>query len=378
MAGCGIKCAYIKIKFTIYRSDILNRIALARIKVSLASMIKCKKILEMKQLYKLLFSVLFLVKVTACEDCSVYDDSHGEIPIPVKIDWSTSGIAPSSGNNDDFVHRVSIRFFPKDGSAAFDRYLEGNIFEGEIMVPEGSYSVVVYNEAIDDVYWNDAIRFDNIDDYEMFSANIVEISPLPYDFYTPQPGETFAAEQLKLASWSLDNFEVTRAGKNSKDIGVEMSKALTKVQLRRLVIPIHVVAEVTKLKSAMRMEAALTGIASKVFMASGIPEISPTTHLFAFRSPVWNDETKTDGWVDRKLLTFGRMSQPSEYWIHIGVIFVTGERYTPEIPLCYDVKNQIESPQRQLDIKVSISLLLPEVDSDIGVGDWDDEDHIIQ
>lgn len=332
----------------------------------------------MKQLYRLMLSVLFFAAATACERRSLYDDSFGDVPIPVKIDWSISGIAPNSGNDDDFVHRVSIRFFPKNGSAAFDRYLEGNVFEGDIYVPEGTYSVVVYNEAIDDVYWSDVIRFDNTDDYKMFSVNIVEISPLPYDFYMPQPGETFAAEPLKLASWSLDHFEVVRSKGNCKECSNDMSNALTKVKLRRLVIPIHVVAEVANLKSAMRMEAALTGVVSKVYMASAESETFPTTHLFAFRSPVWNDETKTDGRVERRLLTFGRMSQPSAYSLYMGIILGTGERYAPDSPLCYDIKEQIESPQSQGDIKVLVRLSLPELDTDIGIGDWDDEDHIIQ
>lgn len=332
----------------------------------------------MIQLYKLMLSVMFLATATACEQRPQCDDCLDDVSIPVKIDWSISGITPNSGNDVDFVHRVSIRFFPKDGSTAFDRYLEGNVFEGYIYIPEGTYSVVVYNEAIDDVYWSDAIKFNNTDDYDMFSANIVEISPLPYDFYMPQPGETFATEPLKLASWSLDHFEVVRANKKCKEYADDMSNALTKVTLRRLVIPVHVLAEVTNLKSAMRMEAALTGIVSKVYMGSGKSAIFPTTHLFAFRSPVWNDETKTDGCVERKLLTFGRMLQPSEYSLNMGVIFVTGERYTPDLPLCYDIKEQVESQQPQGDIQVRISLSLPEVDSDIQVGDWDNEEHIVQ
>lgn len=321
---------------------------------------------------------MFLAAATACERRSLYDDCPGDIPIPVKVDWSISGITPNSGGAADFVHRVSIRFFPQDGSAPFDRYLEGNVFEGEVYVPEGSYSVVAYNEAVDDVYWNDAIRFDNTDDYNLFSANIIEMSPLPYDFYTPQAGETFAAEPFKLASWSLDNFVVTPYKKNCNECSADTNTALTRVKLRRLITPVHIVAEVANLKSAMRMEAALTGMVRNVYMASGVTTASPTTHLFVFRSPVWNDETKTHGWVERRLLTFGRMQQPSAYSLNLGVIFVTGERYTPDTPLLYDVTAQVESSQPQDDIEIRVNLSLPEVDSDIGVGDWDDEEHIIQ
>lgn len=324
----------------------------------------------MKKLSQLMLSAMFLATVTACIR-SNDDDCSGEMLIPVKIDWSISGITPNQESGADFVHRVSLRFFPENGSPAFDRYLEGNIFDGTINVPVGTYSVVVYNEALDDVYWSDAIRFDHADDYNQFSANIVETSPLTYDFYTPQPGETFAVEPLKLASWSLDRFEVTRSSKNSND-------ALTGVKLRRLVVPTHVVAEVTNLKSAMRMEAALNGMASKVYMASGKTATAPTTHLFAFRSPVWNDGTHTHGWVDRKLLTFGRLSQSSAYALHLGVLFVTGERYTPDAPLRYDVTNQVVNSPSDGDLEIRVKLLLPEVNSDINVGEWNDEEHIIQ
>lgn len=332
----------------------------------------------MKQIYKLMLSAIFIVAATACERRSLYDNCLGDTSIPVKVDWSISGITPTSRGETDFVHRVSIRFFPKDGSPAFDRYLESNVFEGVIHVPEGTYSVVVYNEAIDDVYWSDVIRFDNVDDYNLFSANIIEISPLPYDFYTPEDGEIFAAEPFKLASWKLDHFVVSRSGEDCNECGDDMKNALTKVKLRRLITPVHVVAEVTNLNSAMRMEAALTGMVSKVYMASGESTTSPTTHLFAFRAPVWNDETKTHGWVERNLLSFGRMSQPSAYLLHLGVIFVTGERHSPDIPMRYDVANQVISSHPDGNIEVRVNLSLPKVDSDIGVGDWDDEDHIIQ
>lgn len=126
------------------------------------------------------------------------------------------------------------------------------------------------------------------------------------------------------------------------------------------------------------MEAALTGMASKVYMVSGESATSPTTHLFAFRSPVWNDATETDGWVERNLLSFGRLSQPSAYSLNMGVIFVTGERYTPDIPLRYDVTNQVISSQQSDNIEIRVKLLLPVVDDGINVGEWDDEDHIIQ
>lgn len=333
----------------------------------------------MKQIYKLMLSALIIAAATACERRSLYDDCPGDVSIPVKVDWSISGITPNSGSDADLVHRVSLRFFPKDGSTAFDRYLEGNVSEGEIKVPAGIYSVVVYNEAIDDVYWSETIWFDKTNDYNLFSANIVEISPLPYDFYTPQPGEKFAPGLFKLASWSLDHFEVTQTPKNCNDCGGITNDALTKVKLRRLTIPTHVVADVTNLKSAMRMEAALTGLASKVYMASGQNEISPVTHLFAFQSPVWNDATHTDGWVERRLLTFGRLLQPSSYSLNLGVILVSGERYVADTPLYYDIKDQIESSQPQGDIEVRVNLTLPDkVDGDINVGGWDDEEHIIQ
>lgn len=327
----------------------------------------------MTQLYKLMLLAIVLVSATACERSS-YDYCSEEVSIPVMVDWSISGITPGQQTDADFVHRVSIRFFPKDGSAPFDRYLEGNVFDGNITVPVGDYSVVVYNEAFDDTYWSEAIRFDNANDYHLFSANIVEMSPLPYDFYTPQSGEIFATEPLKLASWSLDNFEVTQPGENCSDCNT----ALTQVKLRRLVILTHVVAEVTNLKSAMRIEAALAGIVSKVFMASGEPATAPTTHLFAFQSPVWDDATHTHGWVERNLLTFGRLSQPSIYLLNLGVIFVSGERYTPATPLLYDVTPQVASSQPRDDIEVRVNLALPEVDGDINVGGWDDEEHIIQ
>ncbi|MFR9557092.1 MAG: hypothetical protein SNJ35_05910 [Rikenellaceae bacterium] len=53
--------------------------------------------------------------------------------IPVAVDWSESGLyVAESRNDEDEVHRLSLRFFPDDGGEPFERYLESNLNSANI------------------------------------------------------------------------------------------------------------------------------------------------------------------------------------------------------------------------------------------------------
>jgi len=338
----------------------------------------------------LLLMLLILMMRESCVRRPLEDD---DLPmaatISVKIDWSKSGIEVPSRSEESGIHRVSIRFYPKSSKQpVFDCYLEGNVSEGTIKVPVGAYSVVIFNESVDDKgYWEGKINFTEVNDYHNFAANLVPFDAAlraqQYPFYKPQTGEKFNVEPLNLASWSMDNFEVTekmvlvsQGKKPSSYISAaesEMLTALTQVTMRALSRPLTVTAQVKNLVSVQTNYLAIRGLSSKVYMASGRTTQSPSTYLFTLNGRRYEQNGK-DGQTSRTFLCFGRTPAPEAYTITADVLFVSGELYKPSPPLLFDVTNQMTlSDESSININVDINYDLPYVAGGIAVDDWEDK-----
>lgn len=336
------------------------------------------------RIFFLTVSPLFFV---ACERRSLEDFYAETARVPVKIDWSRSGMNISGLRED--IHRVSIRFFPKDGSPAFDRYLERNVVEDEIEVPVGSYSVVVFNESIHDIFWKDAVYFTDVENYSGFAAHVVADDPLRHSFYSPLPGENLFVEPPKLASWSLDNFEVTddmlmmsrypgKGGRVSAETE-KMLNELTHIVMRPLTHHVHVTASIENICSAYRLQGAVRGFSHTVYMASAQTVQMPATHVFLLNGRQWSDHTELHGTVERSFLSFGRLPQASDYYLHLDVVLITGELYVPGQALLYDVTEQVfSSTDNGTDIHIAVALSLPYIEDGIHVGDWSDEEITIR
>ena len=322
---------------------------------------------------------------TACERRPLEDTYAESALIPVKIDWSVSNIPVSDPSGSGYVHRVSLRFYPKDGSAPFDRYLETNVIEGQIEVPIGEYSVIVFNEAVGDVYWEDAVTFSDADSYENFAATLVADDAANYPFYKPLLGEDLRVEPLRLASWSLDDFSVTEDMVKITRYGtgtptgstIREINALTVVKMRALTYTVNVTVHVENLVSAQLIQGAVRGFAQKVYMASAQTVQIPVTHVFRLNSRRWDDAAQIHGTVSKSFLSFGRLPQASDYWLNLDVLYGTGVLH-PD-PLLYDVSDQVnDSPQISINIDIGVDIRIPYIEGGIGVGDWDDETIIIQ
>jgi hypothetical protein len=321
----------------------------------------------------------------SCERRPLEDWYRETALIPVHIDWSKSGINVMNNKVTGEIHRVSIRFFPKDGSPAFDRYMEGDVVDGEIDVPIGKYSVVVFNESIYDPYWSDAIAFSDVNSYVNFAAGVLPFDAkqreLQFPFYKLHPGETFIVEPLKLASWSLDDFEVTEAmviwssrphEQQTSAGSPDDTDALTSVVMRPLIRTASVTVHVKNLRSAQAIPAAVRGFASRIYMASARTMQTPSTHLFLLNERRWDNASQTDGIVHKSFLTFGRTPESEVYQLALDVLLVSGELYTATSPLEFNVTNQVLSSSG-LTINIHVDIDLPYVDGEINVGDWTDE-----
>ncbi len=317
---------------------------------------------------------------TACVRRPLEDDFGVTALIPVRIDWSRSNISPNEGRGNDYVHRVSLRFFPKDGSAAFDCYLELDVTEGEIEVPVGDYSVVVFNESVYDVYWEDAIEFGDVDSYEGFSATIISDDAAKYPLYHPLEDEELIVEPFRLASWSLDDFTVTKEtvtrtrstrGSPSDDPNAP-ENALTGIVMRALTHNVNVSAHVENLSSAQLLQGAIRGFSRKVYMASGETAPAPATHLFKLNSRVWDAGSNKNGTVSKNFLSFGPLPSVGEYWLNVDAVFIDGTVHDEE--LLWDVTQQvIAHPKDAIDLNIGLDIELPLITEGIFVGEWDDE-----
>ncbi|MGL4293609.1 MAG: DUF5119 domain-containing protein [Bacteroidales bacterium] len=342
----------------------------------------------MKQ-FNLFWLIALICCSSGCQRQELYDScKHRSALIPVRVDWSKSGIDPYSGQADDFVHRVSFRFFPKNGNKPFELYLEGNVSDGAIEVPTGDYDVMIMNESVTDVYWHESVYFRDINSFERIHAEVYPDNPSAYDFYKPSPGERFMLDVPKMASWSIRDYSVTEQTVNETRSPELLSKApdhTLVIPLRRLTHDCRVIATVKNLRSAQLMRGAKRGFANKVYLSSRTTHYSPATFFFTFNGRKPLNGSKTDGTTEKTFRTFGALPQTSDYSLGVDVIFVDGRRYYPDDPselefnITHHVYNYFVKPQSKQDlqrVEIPISLTLPEVSGDIGVGDWDDDENI--
>ena len=328
-----------------------------------------------------------LVAAILCFSCQRRPLEGGEVRemarIRVHIDWSHSGISVPSYNEAERIHRVSFRFFPEDGSPAFDRYLEKtNVTDGWIDVPIGKYSVVVFNESVyDAAYWSDAVFFTGVESYAAFAAHAVVYDPAQlatdFPFYTPPPGESviIGPEPRKLASWSLDHFEVTgNMAQSSGRLSLyeeEMLDALKSIRMRRLTRMVNVTAQVTNLVSTLTHYCTLSGFANTVYMASGEATQTPSISLFKLNGRQYDPDGR-HGTTRCSFLSFGRVPQAESYTLAVDVLYVTGERYLSDPPLIFDVTGDVVSgPGPDLNIAVNYGVEYRE--GGIAVNDWGED-----
>ena len=340
-------------------------------------------------------AVIALIGLASCDRRPLMEEEYITARIAVQIDWSQSGIPvtiedPTGG---EFVHRVSFRFFPHDGSPVFERYLEGNIFSGTIDVPIGKYDIVVMNESVSDLYWRDAVTFSDVDDFDTISATV---DPMPaadmasrFPFYTPDAGERVIIEPLRLASWSVEDFDVTsdlvihtrQTRETRGEMKAETRRALdtfTSIVMRKLTHSVNVTAHVQNLISAQTLYVAAKGFADKVYLASAETAPTPATNLFTLNGRVM-DENGRDGSVRRSFLSFGRLPQGGAYTIDLDVALVTGELFDEdEGHMIFDVTGQVLS-SLTLDIDIELAnreepIELPYLEGGISVDDWNDEE----
>ncbi len=345
----------------------------------------------MKKNY-ILFIVLFTL-TTACHRQRL-EQITPFARIKVKIDWSKSGINPALGVGQDYVHHVSFRFFPQDGGEPFEEYLETNVYEGEILVPMGKYTVMAMNESVqyDEKYWEDYLTFHEIDSYEDIYVRSLSYlkstgrtkyseayTPPVDEFYVGSPNERFAKECHKLAIWTCDNLEVTpqmveesnsqtKAGKEIPPYIIKMSQVHTDVKVK---------FKFKNIKSVYLVNVAATGFAKmKQLHAGKIRGEDPSTCFFRLQNRDLNPDN-IHGTLDYTFRTLGRTAKDAKYTIELDVIFIDGTRHKPDVPLVFDISDEINNNEdAYIEIDIDDEIDLPVVTGDLEVEEWEDNENI--
>ena len=337
----------------------------------------------MKNRHIYILMLLALIFNGSCKRQDFKDGCYATARIFVEVNWDNSGINPDkSAESYNVVHRVSLRFFPKDGSEPFERYLETSVYSGFIELPVGEYSIMAMNESVKDVYWNERLKFTDINDYNKIAAIVVSDNPSLYRFYTPTQGELFMKEAHKLASWSMNDFSVTpnMVTRTHADASTPEHQDVTiKVNMRRLTYDTRILVTVKNLKSAHTIQGALRGFSPKVYLASAESEDMPSTQFFKLRTFAYDEGSTLNGMAETTFQSFGKLpeSAEAEYTMGLDVILIDGSSYVPGGPYDYNVTDVVR-PQNDTLITIAVSIELPERDGDenITVGDWEDEEHI--
>ena len=262
----------------------------------------------------------------SCERRSLEDFDMEYAIIPVHIDWSVSGVAVEE------MHRASVWLFPIDGAMPMEYRLEGNLVSREINVPVGVYSVLVFNETIDENDWN-GIAFTGTESFQNFAAR--SITKEEIGFYERSDDLPLVENPEAIAAWSIDQFEVTPEMvsrtrtllKNKTDLETEVPH-LTAVQPTPRFERVVVTAYVQNLSNAKQATGTINGMTAGVYMVSGerIPE--PSAHAFILNGRVYDDNRK-DGTTTRSFNIFGR-ANPKKHNLAIDFLLSDGTWHPSE------------------------------------------------
>ena len=264
------------------------------------------KIIRNIKLHIITATLLAGLVFNACERRELEYDYMESALIPVRIDWSLSGVSVED------MHRASVWLFPQDGKTPLEYHLETDLTYREIAVPVGVYSVLVFNETIESNDWK-SIVFTGTNSYETFAA--VSVSESTLGLYAHSNELPLIGNPDAIAAWSLDRFEVTSEM-------VIRTRSLSKLELEKEVPHLTVIqplprfervvitAYVTNLASSKQATGTIDGMSSGVYMVSGERISNPAVHAFILNGRVY-DAGGNDGTTTRTFNIFGRLQEAS-------------------------------------------------------------------
>ena len=344
---------------------------------------------------RLLLMGLLLLSLVGCERRPLEEESYDRAVIPVTIDWVTLAKLDPDKNKED-VYRASVWFFSKDG-AVFDgkSYKEFRFSDprsGEVTLPMGHYSIIIFNNSIDE--FSDNVGFRGTDAYDTF------------EYYAKPATDSRAGmnpvlEPDILAAWRIADYEVTpemvreTRGLSSTLTEEERAQAqsdlkkLLNLQPERLTYTVHAKAYISYLKSCSKpADAVLIGMAHSVKLASKEVSMTPSSFSFQMNNRKYDTANPKNGWIEAYFETLGMLAEPIDYSLTLRFTLIgsyngsTSFPASSASPFTFDVTGQLRSHPSASDADYYIELnkdediTLPELipgGFTPSIGDWGDD-----
>lgn len=321
-----------------------------------------------------IFILLLILLVSSCKRRPLEDEMGDLARVPIHIDWSQSELDVTK------VHNVSIWFFPYDGSPSFEQRFDGNLTDMEVLLPSGSYSIIVFNEAVD-FSWS-SLEFLDRDKYATFRVaaragtfrgldSRVEVSDI-------------RKSPDALASWSKDCFVVSpemiyATAMDSRVEDIDPSHRID-VTMKPITKAVKITAYVQNLTSAARCSGTISGVTSSILLSTGEVYSNNVAHVFIMNNRIYDTNKPNDGYIHANFFIFRRTDEGKKV-LQIDFELTDGKFESPEP---FDITKHIFPIQPQVDVNVGTGvdgdeenhpIVLPDakVNSDVGVDNWQNE-----
>lgn len=257
----------------------------------------------MNTIFRMVGVVLFGSTLLLSSSCrrQIEDEVGRVAKVPLTINWSKSNVDVTQ------MHRVSVWVFPHDGTTPYDIRLQGDVTQGILELPIGKYSLVVFNETVDPTDWT-GLRFVGKEQYATFCAltDLDDFRGIYTSAKTDATTELFRKSPERLASWSVDEFEVTAdMVVYTRDLLIDQSspsydasardevvKELNKLEqivpMPRVKV-VSITARVQNLVSAQKASGAIKGAVAGINLSTGKAVLEPVTHMFVLNGRTYDD-----------------------------------------------------------------------------------------
>ncbi len=291
--------------------------------------------------------------------------------IELTIDWEESNM------DTDNIYNISIYAYSQGDSLSYKK-VSGSIYSAYIDLPVGVYSLLVFNDFVDDLQ---GMTFSNDEKLNLFSVAITAQSDSSDIYYQVESDEVLANELGQLARWQMSGLEVSEDMVWCSYCQAENylnSTTILEVEPVSVTTPTIVEVSFENLNNAAYIEATIKGLASGVYLSSlNRFDSSDSTTLYSLELDS-RTYSSSDGVAKGEINTFGKLQDETlSYQAAIEVVLSNGEK----LSYTRDITSQILS-QDNTEIYISLTsdsdmITLPESSSiGFGVEDWGDNNQV--
>lgn len=317
-----------------------------------------KEIKRMIKKTRYVFLVLLSLLLAGCSRRDILDD-YPVTGINIRIDWE--------GVTEQLPEGVRVIFYPKDAdSRKIDTYLP--VKGGEVKVPPGSYSVVIYN------YDTEVVQVKEEGSYETITACTGNCTGL-------------GIEETESMVWGPDDFYIVSL--DDVKIGKEKELPTLEVKPKAVVTTYTFEIKTEGLKNVISIIGSATGMAECYHLGkkSGL----------TCSTPIYSETGKGDGVIKGSFTCFGIPTLVGSradiiQFLDLIIVRLDGSKQTAKVEITEAVKppsgegdDKPQSPEIQIELPEDEKIVVEDVEvppsggGGIGgdVDDWGDEEDVI-